>query len=299
METVLGKTEKFGRTLMHEHLTINLSKEKDDADANLSDDEAMIEDLKALKAAGIDTICDVTNVGMGRDVGRMAMIAEKSGVNVLPSTGFYKDPYFPEIVYKSTEKELATFIMKEIVEGIDGSGIRAAIIGEIGTSRDGFADGEKKVFLAAARAHAETGAPITTHTTLGKYGLEQVELLKSSGVDMERLVIGHLDLNPDMDYYLRILEKGCYIGFDTIGKNKYQPDSTRADCLYQLVRKGYGERIVLSLDITRKSHLKKYGGYGHSYIAESFIPMLLDKGISQKDIDMMLIENPKRLFEGR
>ena len=69
-------------------------------------------------------------------------------------------------------------------------------------------------------------------------------------------MIGHLDLNPDMDYYLKILDKGCYIGFDTIGKNKYQPDSIRADCLFQLVKRGYGNRIVLSLDITRKSHLK-------------------------------------------
>lgn len=297
METLLGKTDELGRVLMHEHLTIDLSKEKDDDDANLSDDEAMIEDLKALKAAGIDTICDVTNVGMGRDVGRMAVIAEKSGVNVLPSTGFYKMPYLPNMVYEKSVRELSSFMIKEIVKGIDGTGVKAVIIGEIGTSRDGFADEEKKVFLAAARAHAQTGAPITTHTTLGKYGLEQVALLKNNGVDMEKVVIGHLDLNPNMDYYLRILENGCYIGFDTIGKNKYQPDSTRADCLYQLVRKGYGKRIVLSLDITRKSHLKKYGGYGHSYIAESFIPMLLDKGISQKDIDMMLIENPKRLFE--
>mgnify|MGYP000851911111 FL=1 len=299
MKTVLGKTDNLGRTLMHEHLTINLSKEKDDADANLNDDEAMIEELKALKAAGVDTICDVTNVGMGRDVSRMAMIAEKSGVNVLPSTGFYKEPYFPEFVCKSTEKELARFMVKEIVEGIDESGIKAVIIGEIGTGQHGFADEEKKVFLAAARAHAETGTPITTHTTLGKHGLEQVELLKNFGVDTEKLVIGHLDLNPDMDYYLKILDKGCYIGFDTIGKNKYQPDSIRADCLFQLVKRGYGNRIVLSLDITRKSHLKKYGGYGHSYIVESFIPMLLDKGISQKDIDMMLIENPKRLFNSK
>lgn len=141
--------------------------------------------------------------------------------------------------------------------------------------------------------------PITTHTTLGKLGLKQIALFEKNAVDLERVIIGHLDLNSDMDYYLRILDKGCYIGFDTIGKNSYQPDSIRADSLYKLMEKGYGDRVVLSLDITRKSHLKRYGGYGHSYIVESFIPMLLKTGVSQKDIDMMLIENPKHLFGGR
>ena len=190
-------------------------------------------------------------------------------------------------------------MIKEIVNGIDETWVKAGIIGEIGTSRDGFTDEEKKVFLAAARAHAETGTPITTHTTLGKLGLKQIALFEKNAVDLERVIIGHLDLNSDMDYYLRILDKGCYIGFDTIGKNNYQPDGIGADSLYKLMEKGYGDRVVLSLDITRKSHLKRYGGYGHSYIVESFIPMLLKTGVSQKNIDMMLIENPKRLFGGR
>lgn len=298
METVLGKTDKLGRVLMHEHLTIDLSRAKD-ADANLDDDKAMIEDLKMLKTVGIHTIIDVTNVGMGRDVSRMAVISEKSGVNVVAATGFYKTPFLPDMVYEKSVRELSSFMITEIINGIDETGVKAKIIGEIGTGRDGFAHGENKVFLAATRAHAETGTPITTHTTLGKLGLEQIALFEKNGVDLERVIIGHLDLNPDMDHYLRILDKGCYIGFDTIGKNNYEPDDIRADNLYKLVEEGYGDRIVLSLDITRKSQLKKYGGYGHSYIVEFFIPMLLKNGISQKDIDMMLIENPKRFFGGR
>ena len=298
MNVVLGNIKELGRVLMHEHLTIDLSGEKD-ADANLDDDEAMINDLKLLKTAGIDTITDVTNLGMGRDIDRMAMISQKSGVNVVASTGFYKTPFFPDMVYEKSVRELSSFMIKEIVIGIDETGVKAGIIGEIGTSRDGFIDEEKKVLLAAARVHAETGIPITTHTTLGKLGLEQIALFEKNGVNLERVIIGHLDLNPDMDYYLRILEKGCYIGFDTIGKNNYQPDGIRVGNLYKLVEKGYGDRIVLSLDITRKSQMKKYGGYGHSYIVESFMPMLLRNGISQKDIDMMLIENPKRFFGGR
>lgn len=298
MDTVLGKTDKLGRTIMHEHLTIDLSAKKD-ADANLNDDEAMIEDMKTLKAHGIDTIADVTNLGMGRDIARMIAISKRSGINVVAATGFYKTPFFPKMVYEKNVEELSTFMINEIVNGIDKTEVKARIIGEIGTSQDGFTDEEKKVFQAAAYAHKTTGVPITTHTTLGKLGLKQIELFEKNGVDLEKVIIGHVDLNPDIDYYLKILEKGCYIGFDTIGKNSYQPDTLRASNLCKLIERGYASRIVLSLDITRKSQLKKYGGYGRSYILESFVPMLLRSGINQKDIDMMMIENPRRIFGGR
>lgn len=183
----------------------------------------------------------------------------------------------------------------EITKGIDGTEIKAALIGEIGTS-DQMTDSEKKVFEAAALAHLRTGVPIYTHTTLGKLGIEQIEFLINNGVNPAKVVIGHLDLNPDMEYYKRVADYGCYMGFDTVGKISYQPDEIRAKNIAALVKLGFGNSILLSLDITRKSHLKSYGGYGHVYLFEKFIPMLYEQGLTSQDVDRLLIDNPSAWF---
>lgn len=292
------KLKGMGNTLVHEHLTVNLSDIKKDDDANLDDDNAMIDDLKELKNNNINTIIDVTNIGMGRDINRINYISEKSGIDVIVSTGFYKDPFLPKVVIKNSTNELARILIDEIINGIDGTKIKASIIGEIGTSKDNIKEIEKKVFIASSIAHNETGAPITTHTTLGNLGLEQIEIFKNMNVNLEKVVIGHVDLNPDINYYLKILDNGCYIGFDTIGKYNYLPDDVRVKYIKLLADRGYTNKLLFSLDITRKSHLKKYGGYGHSYIMKKFIPMLINIGVSEKDIKTILYDNPRTLIGG-
>ncbi|ACI17748.1 MAG TPA: phosphotriesterase-related protein [Coprothermobacter proteolyticus] len=294
MESVLGNITALGKTLAHEHLTINLSFNKSD-DSNLNDDLAMLEDLKDLKAAGVDTIIDVTNIGMGRNIERMRKLSIQSGMNVIASTGYYKSPYLPSEVEQLSVEQLCSIMELEITKGIDGTEIKAALIGEIGTS-DQMTDSEKKVFEAAALAHLRTGVPIYTHTTLGKLGIEQIEFLINNGVNPAKVVIGHLDLNPDMEYYKRVADYGCYMGFDTVGKISYQPDEIRAKNIAALVKLGFGNSILLSLDITRKSHLKSYGGYGHVYLFEKFIPMLYEQGLTSQDVDRLLIDNPSAWF---
>jgi phosphotriesterase-related protein len=232
---------------------------------------------------------------MGRDMRRMSMLSKASGINVVASTGYYKTPYLPDEVRNKDARELAEVMINEIRDGIGDTGVKAGIIGEIGTS-DVFTDDERKVFTAACYAHNETGAPIYTHTTMGRLAIEQLELLKSNDVNLEKVVIGHVDLNPDIDYYRRILDYGCYVGFDTIGKTNFQPDELRAENILRLTDLGYGDRIVMSLDISRKSYLKKYGGYGHAYLVNNFLPMLIKYGLAQRDIDRMLIDNPARIF---
>ena len=294
METLFESITRPGRTLMHEHLTIDLSAKKNQ-DANLNDDTAMKEDLSELKKSGIDTIVDVTNRCMGRDIERMSALSRGSGINVVAATGYYKSPYLPYELSGMSTSDVAKVMLGEIKNGIGKSDIKAGIIGEIGTSTV-ITEDERKVFKAACYAQKETGVPIYTHTTLGRLAVEQLDLLKSNGADLSKVVIGHVDLKPDMDYYKRILDYGCYLGFDTIGKVKYQPDEKRAENILRLKDLGYGDRIVLSLDITRKSHLKKYGGYGHVYLFDTFLPMLAKYGLTQQDINNMLIDNPAHVF---
>ena len=155
---------------------------------------------------------------------------------------------------------------------------------------------ELKVFEASSRAHIETGKPIITHTTLGKLGLEQIEIFKKFNVDLSKVTLSHIDLSGDLDYMIRLLDTGVNIAFDTIGKNNYQPDEDRAKWLKELCDRGYSNQIVMSMDITRKSHFKENGGLGYSYLIDNFLPRLYEKEISNKHLENMLVNNIKNIY---
>ncbi|MGC6178170.1 phosphotriesterase family protein [Lacrimispora sp. 38-1] len=288
---------KKGYTLMHEHITIDLSGIKNDEDCRLDCFEETEKELSRLHELGVRRILDVTNIGMGRDPQYCFRMEKKTGIEILRATGFYKEPFLPEFVYNMSVRNLAELAIKEILEGIENTGIKARIIGEFGTSKDTFTEMERKVFDSMALAAVQTGAVVTTHTTLGTMALEQAKYLKSEGVKPEKIIIGHLDLSQNPDYILSVLKEGVNIGFDTVGKNNYCPDSFRARTLKRIAEEGYLEQVVLSMDITRKSHLRKWGGPGYAYLFETFLPMLLEYGLSEEQIELLMIDNPDRILE--
>ncbi|MBS4538734.1 phosphotriesterase-related protein [Clostridium sp. D2Q-11] len=289
--------DDLGNTYIHEHLSIDLSSQKKDLDTRFDDIESLIKEMKLIKEKGIDTLVEVTNRGMGRNIEVMKKISNEAGIHVVASTGFYKEPFLPSYVYEMEKKELSKLLIKDILEGIDGTNAKAHVIGEIGTSKDTMTPMEHKVFKVAARAHIETGRPFSTHTTLGTYALEQIKFMKENNIDLNKVVIGHLDLNCDLDYHLRIADNGCYLAFDTIGKSNYQSDENRVKHIKELINRGHLNQIVLSQDITRKSHLAVNGGIGYSYLLDNFIPKLLKAGVSKEEIDTMLKQNPKNLLD--
>lgn len=285
-----------GITYAHEHITIDLSGPKKDEDCKLDPMEETIKELRELKSKGVHNIIDVTNRGMGRNVKFLTKVKEETGINILSSTGYYKSPFFPEEVYKLSIIELAHIMRMEIIDGIDNTGIKADIIGEIGTSKDNILPEEEKVFRSAAMVHVETGKPIVTHTTLGTLGLEQLKIFKEYGVNLDKVVISHVDLSGDLDYILRLIDKGTNVAFDTIGKINYQPEYVRVNLLKELSKRGLSERIVLSMDITRKSQLRYLKGLGYSYLLDNFLPLLRKAGISQAQIDNMIKNNALRIY---
>lgn len=284
-----------GFTLMHEHTTIDLSGVKKDMDCQLDCYSETVEEYRRLYALGVRTIVDVTADGMGRNVNYVQNVEKETGIRIVHSTGFYKEPFLPERVYHQTERELADWMIGEIRCGIEG-GPKPGMIGEIGTSKNTMTPMEKKVFDASILAARETGLPIYTHTTLGTYALEQAAYFKASGLPLDRIVLGHLDLSGDLDYIRRVLDSGICIGFDTVGKNNYFPDAKRVEFLMALEAEDRLDQIVLSEDLTRKSHLSFKGGIGYSYIFETFIPMLRAAGLKQESLDKMLIHNPARIL---
>lgn len=298
IQTVTGeiKAAELGRTYIHEHIKIDLSGVKNNPDTNYNDLDGVIAELKELKEKGIDSLVEVTNRGMGRDVAALIRAAKEAKIKVIASTGFYKEPFLPQYVYEMEEETLSRLLIQDMIKGIDGTEVKAHVIGEIGSSHNQFTPMEQKVFRVAVRVHHETGRPISTHTTLGTMALEQIEFFQNNNVSLERVIIGHLDLSSDLDYHLRIADTGCYMAFDTVGKVNYQPDEKRVDHIQALIKRGHLKQIMLSEDLTRKSHLKCNGGIGYSYLVDSFIPKLRQAGITQEQVDEMLIENPRRFL---
>lgn len=281
----------------HEHTTIDLSGVKKDLDCKVDNKFQTINEFKELASKGVSTIIDMTNRGMARNIQYVQEVSRESNLKILSATGYYKEPFLPKEVYKLNEKEISKIFIDELVNGIEGTEVKASLIGEIGTSSKRIEPMEEKVFKAACMAHAETGAPIVTHTTLGKLGKEQINIFKSFNVDLEKVTLSHIDLSGDIEYMKSLLYTGVNIAFDTIGKNNYKPDADRVEWLKELCLLGYSKQIVLSMDITRKSHFKENGGLGYSYLIDRFIPQLIDAEINTKHIENMLVNNIKRIYK--
>ena len=285
-----------GYTYCHEHLHIDLSPQKHAIDCRLDQYELLCDEMREVQKRGVRNIVEVTNSFMGRNPQFIEDLIDDTGINVLLSTGFYIEGFFPDEIYSMSAPQIAQGMIREIEDGLEGSRLKASVIGEIGSSEDHFSPTEQKVFQAAAIAHLETGRPISTHQSMSTMGKQQIELLKKSGVEMTSVTIGHCDLRDNFDHILWMLDQGCYVQFDTIGKNSYYPDSKRAASIALLCQRGYEKQIMLSMDITRRSHLKANGGLGFSYLIDEFVPLLKQHGVNDLQISTLLQSNPTRLF---
>lgn len=285
-----------GYTWVHEHLHIDLSGFKNNLDCRLDQYDLICQEMKDLRALGVSNIIEMTNRYMGRSPQFMLDLMRETGINVVACTGYYQDAFFPEHVAARSVEQLAQEMVDEIVIGIDGTELKAGIIAEIGSSEGVITPLEEKVFIAA-RAHIETGRPISTHTSFSTMGVEQLVLLQAHGVDLSRVTVGHCDLKDNLDNILRMIDLGAYVQFDTIGKNNYYPDEKRIGMLHELRNRGLLNRVMLSMDITRRSHLKANGGNGYDYLLTTFIPQLRQSGFSQADVDTMLRDNPSQFFQ--
>lgn len=309
--TVLGPTNPaaVGITSTHEHLFARFTSNRMDPDTELNELDTVVEELLVFRQAGGDAIVEVTTIDMGRDADRLAAVSVATGVKIIASTGFYKGSYspggeeplhtwdyLPESLRQASVRQLAEVFISEVCQGIAGTKIKAGIIGEIGTSYHQILADEEKVFRAAALANRETGVPISTHTTLGTMGREQIEILRGEGADLGHVVLCHMDLISDTPYHMELARQGVFLGFDTAGKEQYQSDATRIESIRRLVQEGLENQIVLSCDIGRRSQMRRYGGRGYVYLLDKFVPQLEAAGIDRATVQKFLIDNPRRLL---
>lgn len=294
LHTVAGLVDAadIGSTMIHEHLVFDLTGVRNDTDSQLRTSDVM-EEVKELHSLGCNLIVEVSNIGMGRNPAGLLDISEQTGVNIIASTGFYKECYYPPFVFESSPEALSEIFIQEIEVGMAGTAIKAGLIAEIGSSLNEITAAEEVVFRAAILAHQATGAPISTHCEIGTMGQQQLALFETYGADLSRVSFGHQDLNLDVEEQLLLLRSGAYMQFDTVGKHSYRADEARALNLIQLLEAGFEDRIMLSCDITRHSHLRQSGGHGYRHLFDSFLPTLRKYGVSASMLEKMLVLNPR------
>lgn len=300
--TVRGPIQaaQAGYTLSHEHILCDLWKLVRNYDAILDDEALAARELARYRAAGGTTLVDATSCGLGRNPQALRRISEAAGIHIVMGAGWYREPVYPPLVYERDTNSLADLLVRELTEGVEGTGIRAGIIGEIGTERYHITPAQERVFRAAARAQRRTGACVMTHTThFGELALEQIALLREEAVSPERIVISHLGDRHDSSGLLQIARQGVYLSVDNIGYNGqgYPGDEVRVRNICLLSAEGHLAQIVMGGDICQKSHLSAYRGKGYDHVLRRFLPMLRDHGVTDEAVYQMTVTNPARMLD--
>ena len=306
VQTVTGAIDpaELGWVLPHEHTAIALWHIPNRWDYwELRRDEPVItEELAAFRAAGGGSIVDLTVDGVGRDPEWLAGLARATGLNVVMGSGWYRGAYYPAeaLIDRRSVDALADIIVRDATVGVGESGIRAGIIGEIGVDKPWLSAQEERVHRAAARAARRTGLAVTTHAVQSAVGLDQLDVFEAEGADLTRVVIGHADSYPSLDYHLAIAERGATVEFDFLGMSftplERHGEPRIVDNIRELLARGHVERILLSQDVCHDSQLRRYGGNGYTYLAEAFLPKLRAAGVSEDEIRTITVDNPRRLL---
>lgn len=317
VETIRGpiETGALGPTLMHEHVFV-LSPEILQNHPEFWDEEERVTDavakLDELKGRGIDSIVDPTVIGLGRYIPRLQRIAEQTELNIVAATGLYTYndlPFFfrlrpgPGALVEGPEPMVAMFV-EDITEGIAGTGVKAAII-KCATDELGLTPGVERVLRACARAHRETGVPITTHTDVATYrGRDQQRVFLEEGVDLTRVVVGHSGDSSDLDYLRELMDNGSMIGMDRFGVDAYSSFDQRVAVVVDLCAQGYADRMVLAHDaacfmdwIDQDIKAAVLPNWHYTHISDDVLPALRERGVTADQIQQMLAGNPRRLFE--
>lgn len=303
--TVTGPVppERIGFTLPHEHLSCRpeLVRARAELLDFTSDAEVMTDELHDFRRRGGSCVVDLTSGGLARDPTWLRNLATRSGVYIVMGAGWYRDSFYPPEagIDRRSVDELADEIVGECEHGVDETGIRPGIIGEIGTDRAWLSPREERVFRAVARAARRTGLAVSTHALQSLVGLDQLRILDEEGLDPSRVVIGHADSNLDIDYALAVLDRGANLGFDLLGRSGDYATAHEAQLveeIVELLERGYAGQILLSHDTCTNAQLKAYGGPGFGYVAQHFLPHLRTAAVGEGEIAAMTIENPRRIL---
>lgn len=311
INSVLGEmdTADLGFTLSHEHVLVSsagiqqIYPEFIDRAATIA---RGIADLTAARAEGLRSIIDVTTIDLGRDIRLLEEVSRGSGVHIVCATGTWRD--IPRVFWTATPDDIAPLYIREIQEGIEDTGIKAGII-KVANDMGGVTPEGEIILRAAARAQKATGVPISTHTWAPeRVGEQQVAIFKDEGIDLNRVYIGHSNDTDDIGYLTGLLEQGVWIGLDRYpGRPEVLDWEARTQTAYKLIQAGWAHRIMLGHDWSvalliahREARAQRdiANPDGYLFITRRVLPRLAQLGASQDDLHKIMIDNPRRFFEG-
>jgi len=320
INTALGTVgpEALGRTLAHEHLFINMTRERR-GDGLLNDEAVMTDELKVFADQGGRSIFDLTSAELTpgstvnassrpstaassatRDpmnVAAIQRVSRATGVNVVLGTGHYRDPYLDHAILDQIGADgIADEIVRDITEGFPGTDAKAGIIGEIGADKWFVSALEERSFRGAARASVRTGVPVYTHAARWTVGRDQLDILFHEGVAPEKIAVGHTDTVPEPGFAVELAKRGVYVGIDTITAINRFAVQPRINQVLELVRAGHLEQILFGHDVCLLSQLRAFGGDGFGFVLGGFKEGLLQSGLTEEEFNVITITNPARLL---
>lgn len=309
VRTVTGDipANKLGITYSHEHVMIDESFVTDKkADFLLNDVERITEELIDCRELGLNTLVDCMPANCGRNPSLIGKIAEKSNLNIIACTGLHQPQYYePDSLFTRIDVEAATdFFIRDIEKGIEQSdyttstdkisNMKAGLL-KFATNEGEFSDFEKQGIEAVVNSNKATGCPILTHTTNGEKAIEQVIELTKSNVDLQHVVLSHVDRKKDIAYQREVLSSGVSVEYDSIFRWKTGEKNWSLYFIEQLIEE-FPNQIVVGMDAARNSYWKAYGGKpGMTYLLTRFKNQLAEMGLG-KYFDNIFIKNPKRIF---
>jgi predicted metal-dependent phosphotriesterase family hydrolase len=332
VESVTGPLgpDDLGLTLPHEHVFINMSP-TEPRDGFMTVWEERVADIERFKAAGGRTIWDVTNAELSdhafpvyfdkdpahaaknpitgsRSVANVMAtkaIAEATGINVILGVGHYFDHYFDvDWFERNSTAQIAEYLVADLEDEIPGTGVRAGFIGEVASDLPYITAREERSFRAAGRAAARTGVMVSTHAPTFPTAETQIDILTAEGVDPSRIVIGHTDTVKSLDYSVDLLKRGVYIEYDCMmavkagGAVAEHELRRRVEYIRDLVELGYAERILLSQDVSQRSHQAAMGGPGLTFVFEELADAAVAAGVEPEALRLMNTDNPRRALFG-
>jgi phosphotriesterase-related protein len=265
----------------------------------LSDYDDAKEELVHLKRAGVKSVLDPTNIGVGRNPVYLRRLSQELDMHFVTCTGYYRNKFHPPEVENMTVEDIETLMYQELMVGIDGTDIRAGVMGELGTTGDQIYPRERKVLIAAGRVNRRTNAPIMIHTE-GRRAvvLEALEILKQNGANLGKVHICHVNGSP---YWEDILKTGASIGMDCFGSTFnvdselviLETDTKRIRDLKRVIDAGYANKVFIGNDVCMKMRLHKYGGWGYDHFLTNLVPYMKKEGITEEQIHTLLEESPQ------
>lgn len=321
IQTVTGpvSADALGVTLVHEHLLIGFPGWQLDALAPpfvRSEALARASDkLAELYELGVRTLVDPCPMDLGRDVEFMARVSERSRVRIVCATGAYKENQGITYTFGALPpEEIEGIYVKELTEGIGGTGIRAGLV-KVASGEPAITPYEEKMIRAGGRAAARVGCPVLTHTDGAHCGDRQIALLRESGVPAHRILVGHSDGRNDHEYHRSLADKGAYVGFDRFGLTVILPDEQRIECVMKMVNAGYTRSLCLSHDATCGAWLGRPSFDGKevvlpanidaflpqwepTHLFKNILPVMRAQGLTSAQERTLMVENPARYFRG-